>query len=210
VIWLIPILLDSTKYSMMNKHDVRSLMFRSLKRHAGFSNQTALLLIAVCYPLGIVSIAVVVRNASLFSGSASSTAFQRNQSQQTISEQEAKSVIQEWWNVRSRVFAPPYDASAASSIVSSGPLWLDLTKSDSPVAWLRNRQQYYTYQSTTIESVVSFDPQNSERPSIVVRVMSQDTLHGPGINKPSSKTNNFKYMFAREDGKWKIWWYEKV
>jgi len=195
---------------MMNKHHVRSLMFRSLKRHAGFSNQTALLLIAVCYPLGIASIAVVISSASRFSGSASSTTFEWNPSQQTISEQEAKSVIQEWWKVRSRVFAPPYDASAASSVVSSGPLWSDLTKSDGPVAWLRNKQHYYTYLSTTIESVISFDPQDSERPSIVVRVMTQDTLHGAGINKSSSGTNNYKYMFAREDGKWKIWNYGKV
>ncbi len=194
----------------MKNHHIRSLMFRSLKRQAGFSNQTALLLIAVCYPLGIASIAVVISSASRFSGSGSSTAFEWNPSQQTFSEQEAKSVIQEWWNVRSRVFASPYDASAASSVVSSGPLWSDLTKADGPVAWLRNNQQYYTYQSTSIESVISFNPQDSERPSIVVRVMAQDTLHGPGINKPSSGINNYRYIFARENEKWKIWNYEKV
>jgi len=195
---------------MMKNHHVRSLMFRSLKRQAGFSNQTALLLIAVCYPLGIASIAVVISSASRFSGSGSSTAFEWNPSQQTFSEQVAKSVIQEWWNVRSRVFASPYDASAASSVVSSGPLWSDLTKADGPVAWLRNNQQYYTYQSTSIVSVISSNLQDSQRPSIVVRVMTQDTLHGPGINKPSSGTNNYKYIFARENGKWKIWNYEKV
>jgi len=195
---------------MMKKHYFGSLMSRSWKGQGGFSNQTALLLIAVCYPLGIASIAVVISSASRFSGSGTSTAFDWNPSQQAISEQEAKSVIQEWWNVRSRVFASPYDASAASSVVSSGPLWTDLTKSDGPVAWLRNNRQYYTYQSTNIESVISFDPQDPDRPSIIVRVRTQDTLHGPGINKPSTGTNNYKYTFARESGKWKIWNYEKV
>lgn len=195
---------------MMKKHYVRSMMHRSRKRQGGFSNQTALLLIAVCYPLGIASIAVVISSASRFSGSGSSPAFEWNPSQQTMSEQDAKSVIEEWWNVRSRVFASPYDPSAASSVVSSGPLWSDLTKSDGPVAWLRNNRQYYTYQSTSIESVISFDPQDSDRPSIVVRVRTQDTLHGPGINKPSTGTNNYKYIFARESGRWKIWNYEKL
>ena len=195
---------------MMTKHYVRSMMHRSWKRQGGFSNQTALLLIAVCYPLGIASIAVVISSASRFSGSGSSPAFEWNPSQQTMSEQDAKSVIEEWWNVRSRVFASPYDPSAASSVVSSGPLWSDLTKSDGPVAWLRNNRQYYTYQSTSIESVISFDPQDSDRPSIVVRVRTQDTLHGPGINKPSTGTNNYKYIFARENGRWKIWNYEKL
>ena len=195
---------------MMTKHYVRSMMQRSWKRQGCFSNQTALLLIAVCYPLGIASIAVVISSASRFSGSGSSPAFEWNPSQQTMSEQDAKSVIEEWWNVRSRVFASPYDPSAASSVVSSGPLWSDLTKSDGPVAWLRNNRQYYTYQSTSIESVISFDPQDSDRPSIVVRVRTQDTLHGPGINKPSTGTNNYKYIFARESGRWKIWNYEKL
>ena len=195
---------------MMKKHYVRSMMHRARKRQGGFSNQTALLLIAVCYPLGIASIAVVISSASRFSGSGSSPAFEWNPSQQTMSEQDAKSVIEEWWNVRSRVFASPYDPSAASSVVSSGPLWSDLTKSDGPVAWLRNNRQYYTYQSTSIESVISFDPQDSDRPSIVVRVRTQDTLHGPGINKPSTGTNNYKYIFARESGRWKIWNYEKL
>jgi hypothetical protein len=127
-----------------------------------------------------------------------------------MSEQEAKSVIQEWWKVRQRVFAYPYDASAASSVVSAGPLWSDLIKSDGPVEWLRNNNQYYTYESTSIESVISIDPQSSKRPNIVVRVRTNDTLHGPGIYKPLSGTYSYKYTFARENGKWKIWNYEKL
>ena len=194
----------------MTKHTIRSMTSRTRRAETGFSNQTALILIAACYPLGIASMAVMVNTASSYSGSGALTAFERNPTQQTITEEEAKSVIQEWWNVRPRVFASPYDSSAASSLVSSGPLWTDLTKSDGPVAWLQNNGQYYTYHLTNIESVISFDAQDSERPSIVVRVRSQDTLHGPGINKPSTGTNNFRYTFAREDGRWKIWNYEKI
>ena len=154
--------------------------------------------------------AVMLNTASQYSGSGALTTFEQNGTQQTITEQEAKSVIQEWWNVRPRIFASPYDSSAASSVVSSGPLWTDLTKSDGPVAWLQNNGQYYTYHLTNIESVISFDNQASERPSIVVRVRTKDTLHGPGINKPSTGTNNFRYTFAKENGRWKIWNYEKI
>lgn len=195
--------------STMKKHLVLSLLSRSWKGQLGFSNQTALLLIAICYPLGIASIAVAISSVNRYSFSGP-TAFELNPAQQNISEQEARSVIQEWWSVRPRVFAPPYDASAASPVVSSGPLWSDLTKSDGPVAWLRNNQQYYTYQSTQIKSVISFNSQESSQPYIVVRVTTQDTLHGPGINRPSTGTNNYKYIFSRENGKWKIWNYEKV
>ncbi len=194
----------------MTKESIRSTNLRSRRAETGFSNQTALILIAICYPLGIASMAVMLNTASQYSGSGALTTFEQNGTQQTITEQEAKSVIQEWWNVRPLIFASPYDSSAASSVVSSGPLWTDLTKSDGPVAWLQNNGQYYTYHLTNIESVISFDNQASEHPSIVVRVRTKDTLHGPGINKPSTGTNNFRYTFAKENGRWKIWNYEKI
>ena len=176
----------------------------------GFTNQTALLLIATCYPLGIAGLALIYTFTSQSGTSWSPPQLGSPVSQTQMSEQEARSVIEAWWSVRSRVFASPYDVSAASDSVSSGPLWTDLTKADGPVNWLRNNNQYYTYQSTTIQRVISFDSTSPEHPSIVISVSSQDTLNGPGVYRPSSSTSNFRYIFAKEDGKWKIWNYEKV
>lgn len=177
----------------------------------GFTNQTALLLIATCYPLGIAGLALIYTFTSQGGTSWSPPQLRSTVRQDQISEQEATSVIEAWWSVRSRVFASPYDVSAASDSVSSGPLWTDLTKPDGPVAWLRNNNQYYTYQSTTIQRVISFNPANpAQYPSIVISVSSQDTLNGPGVYKPSTSTSSFRYIFAKEDGKWKIWNYEKV
>lgn len=182
----------------------------SRQREAGFSNQTALILIAICYPLGLTGMAVLISAGSQSSGTWTPPALTSAIPQQTISEQEATSVIQAWWSVRPRVFASPYDVSEASSVVAAGPLWTDLTKSDGPVAWLRNHNQYYTYQGTSIERVISFDPQQGDRPSMVVNVKTRDTLHGPGIYKPSSASANYRYIFAKENGRWKIWNYEKI
>jgi len=177
---------------------------------AGFSNQTALILIALCYPLGLTGMALLISAGNQSSGTWAPPALTSATTQQSISEQEARSVIQAWWNVRPRVFASPYDVSEASSVVAAGPLWTDLNKSDGPVAWLRNHNQYYTYQGTSIESVISFDPQQGDRPSMVVNVSTRDTLHGPGVYKPSSSTANYRYIFAKESGRWKIWNYEKI
>jgi hypothetical protein len=176
----------------------------------GFSNQTALFLIAVGYPLGLAGLAAIYSDKIHTNSSFSPSNQVRVVQQEQFTEQTAKSVIKEWWGVRSRIFASPYDASAASESVAAGPLWNDLNKVDGPVAWLKNNNQYYTYQSTQIERVVAFNPQQVNSPSIVVTVKSQDTLDGPGIHRPSSNRGNFKYIFAKEGGRWKIWNYEKV
>ena len=180
------------------------------QKRRGFSNQTALFLIAFGYPLGLVVLASIYtevsQNTARLSTSSQLTVVPKEQ----ITEQTAKSVIEEWWGVRSRIFASPYDASAASESVAAGPLWTDLNKVDGPVAWLKNNNQSYTYQSTAIERVVSFDPRQADNPSIIVTVNSQDTLNGPGMHRPSSNKGNFKYIFIKEGGRWKIWNYEKV
>ena len=176
----------------------------------GFSNQVALLIIAAGYPLGITGLAYMYSEKYIDTGNWATKSIPREFPQEQMSEQSARNAIQEWWGVRSRIFAQPYDASAASSLVAAGPLWDDLNKLDGPVAWLKNNNQYYTYQSTTIQKVVSFDSQKAEKPSIIVTVNSQDTLNGPGIYKPSSSTNNFEYIFTNEGGRWKIWNYKQI
>lgn len=180
------------------------------QKRRGFSNQTALFLIALGYPLGLAVLASIYTEIRRNTDSLPTTSQVRVVPKEQITEQTAKSVIEEWWGVRSRIFAPPYDASAASESVAAGPLWTDLNKVDGPVAWLKNNNQSYTYQSTAIERVVSFDPRQADNPSIIVTVNSQDTLNGPGMQRPSSNTGNFKYIFAKEGGRWKIWNYEKV
>lgn len=173
----------------------------------GFSNQTALLLIALGYPIGFASLSLVY-TASNNRGYPSSNVLSQNRSE--ITQESARSAIENWWDVRSQVFASPYNIAAASEYVAAGPLWDDLNKSDGPVAWLRNRSQYYTYQSTVVERVISFDPGIGSRPSMVIRVSSSITLQGPGIYEPSSSTNDYRYTFAYEGGRWKIWNYEQV
>lgn len=195
-------------------HLFRSRRFATIKptpkiTQSGFSNRTALIIIATCYPLGIISLSLVyVASNQLSSGVVSLDLAPSNS--QNLTEQEAISIIQSWWNVRPKIFASPYDPSAAADVVADGPLWRDLNKSDGPVAWLRNNNQYYVYGSTSVDRVVSFDSSNSSSPSVVVTVSTNDTLVGPNINRPSSSTGNYRYTFAKENNKWKIWNYEKI
>jgi len=107
----------------------------------GFSNQTALILIAIGYPLGLAGLAIVYSGLSQNTGSLSTASQVRIVPQEQITEQTARSVIEEWWGVRSRVFASPYNVAAASESVAAGPLWNDLNKENGPVAWLRNNNQ---------------------------------------------------------------------
>jgi hypothetical protein len=192
-------------------------MSKSKLRQQGFSNQTALTLIGLLYPLGFIALASIysgrIQNISSLNIPIITTESAKtleDRSQERISEQEAKAAIRAWWGVRPKIFASPYDAAAANEFVADGPLWTDLNKSDGPVAWLKNNNQYYTYESTSIENVISFQPEDTENPSITVTVTSEHTLNGSGVYKPSSNTSNFKYIFAKEGGRWKIWNYEKV
>ncbi|MCP9807876.1 DUF4101 domain-containing protein [Cyanobium sp. HWJ4-Hawea] len=193
----------------MNLHQ-RMIKVSKTMASRGFSNQTALFLIAIGYPLGLIGLAIIYSSVVQNTGGSPTVSQAKIVPNEQITEQTARSVIEEWWGVRSRIFASPYDAAAASDSVAAGPLWSDLNKVDGPVAWLKNNNQNYTYQETTIKQVVSFDSQHVTNPSIVVRVKYQDILSGPGIYRPSSNTANFKYIFAEEGGRWKIWNYEKV
>jgi hypothetical protein len=80
-------------------------------------------MIAIGYPLGLAGLAIIYSGVSQNTGSLSTASQVRVVPQEQITEQTARSVIKEWWGVRSSVFASPYNAAAASESVAAGPLW---------------------------------------------------------------------------------------
>lgn len=117
----------------MNAKSLMTRVHENLNR-LGFSNQTALILIAVGYPLGLVGLAIIYSGVSQNTANLSMSSKVRVVPREQITEQTARTVIEEWWGVRSKVIAPPYKASAASESVAAGPLWDDLNKFNGPVA----------------------------------------------------------------------------
>jgi hypothetical protein len=195
----------------------------------GFTNQQALLVLLICFPIGLIALGIIViliqrpapriiqpqQTPSLEQPSDRSTTIQPLPSspqpapqQSGLSELEARAIVEQWLTVKSQIFAPPFDTDLANEIVASGPLWADITKTGGSIDWLRNNDSYYTYSKIKVNQVVRFLPSTS-MPSIVVSVTEDSTLHSPKGNKATSSNSNWIYTIKEEGGAWKIWDYRK-
>lgn len=194
----------------------------------GFTNQQALLVLIVCFPLGLIAIGFLVillqRPAtqlsentntvpnngtmipSLPGGKPPSKDISRNQGE--LSEMQARSIVEKWLSLKSQIFAPPYDIKVADTVVAEGPLWTDLTKPDGSIEWLKSNNSYYSYTSIRVNSVISYIPSDT-MPSVIVSITENSVLHSSAGSEPSLSTNNWNYTLRKENGDWKIWDYRK-
>ena len=202
-------------------------------RQAGFSNQQALLVLLICFPIGLIFLGLVVvllqkpapqaTAPSQPAPAAPSLPEPKEQPRSTeiqprkpvpqtpisgLSQTEARAVVEEWLTVKSQIFAPPFDTDLADQVVANGPLWRDLTKADGSIQWLRNNNSYYTYDRIRVDRVIRYNP-SPAMPSIVVRVTENSTLNSPNGPQRSANTNNYIYTLKQEGGRWKIWDYRK-
>ena len=202
-------------------------------RQAGFSNQQALLVLLVCFPVGLIFLGLVVlllqkpapqaTAPSQPAPAAPSLPERQEQPRSTeiqprksvpqapisgLSQMEARAVVEEWLTVKSQIFAPPFDTNLADQVVAQGPLWRDLTKADGSIQWLKNNNSYYTYARIRLDRVIRYNP-SPAMPSIVVRVTENSTLNSPNGPQRSANTNNYIYTLKQEGGRWKIWDYRK-
>ncbi len=206
-------------------------------RQAGFSNQQALLVLLICFPIGLIFLGLVVLvlqkpvpQAAAPSQPAPATPARPEPAQEPqqesesteiqprkpvpqapisgLSETEARAVVEQWLTVKSQIFAPPFDTGLADQVVANGPLWRDLTKTDGSIQWLRNNNSYYTYDRIRVDRVIRFIP-SPAMPSIVVRVTENSILNSPKGQERSANTNDWLYTLKKEGGQWKIWDYRK-
>ena len=204
-------------------------MLRRLRGQSGFSNQQALLVLLICFPVGLIGVGVLVvllqRPSPTVVQAPQSEAKPERRDQSTtiqplprssqtfvqptgLSEQEARSVVEQWLTVKSQIFAPPFNTDLADQVVASGPLWRDLTKENGSINWLKKEDSYYTYDVIRVNRVLRYLPSET-MPSIVVSVTENSVLHSPNGNEKSSNTNNWMYTLKKESGRWKIWDYRK-
>ena len=182
------------------------------RRSQGFTNRTALIAIAVGYPLGVIWLSILantIQSTSSIRNVLPEVSLQPSISS-TPSEKEAVQLVRRWLEAKPQLFGQSYDLSAARDlVVSDGPLWADLVKSDGPIGWLRNNGSYYIFDFSRVDGVVNYDTtSNPNRPIILVKIAESLSLHGPNGNAPTSSVRNFKYILSKEGGRWKIWDYQ--
>lgn len=175
----------------------------SINTSRGFSNKTALFILTIGYPLGIV-LSAITYISSEKDTFWSTIPTEKTQEDNSINWKIAKSLLNSWWSSRTSVFGPPYDPSKVKSYIANGPYWKDINSPNGPVAWLRKKNQYYVYEKTEIEKVESFDTK-LEKPKMIAIIDSSTVLKGKGINNKKASKITIAYTFAYEDGRWKIW-----
>ena len=213
---------------MKTLHLYKKTRNNSISLRSGFTNQQALLVLIICFPLGLIAIGFLVillqRPATQLPESANSSpnngtlipsipagklpSKDLSTNQGELSEMQARSIVEKWLSLKSQIFAPPYDTKIADTVVAEGPLWTDLTKPDGSIEWLKSNNSYYSYTSIRVNSVISYIPSDT-MPSIVVSVTENSVLHSSAGSEPSLSTNNWNYTLRKENGDWKIWDYRK-
>lgn len=202
------------------------------RRDQGFSNQQALLVLLLIFPIGLVGLGLLIlllhRQGSVTTASAPapqavertetsdrSTTIQPLPPQKQpaaqpsgLTQEQARAIVEQWLTVKSQIFAPPFNTDLADQVVAAGPLWTDLTKPDGSIQWLKNNNSYYSYSTIKVNRVISYTPSPS-MPSIIVSVTEGSVLHSPKGSEASSSTKNWLYTLKEEAGRWKIWDYRK-
>lgn len=198
----------------------------------GFSNQQALLVLLLIFPIGLVGLGLVVlllqRQGTVTTAQAPapqaverpdssdrSTTIQPLPTQKQpaaqpsgLTQEQARAIVEQWLTVKSQIFAPPFNTDLADQVVAAGPLWTDLTKPDGSIQWLKNNNSYYSYSTIKVNRVIRYMPSPS-MPSIVVSVTEVSVLHSPKGSETSSSTKDWLYTLKEESGRWKIWDYRK-
>ncbi|MEN9496049.1 MAG: hypothetical protein RLZZ137_1089 [Cyanobacteriota bacterium] len=199
--------------------------FHVRRRDGGFTNQQAIFVLLLFFPVGLIALGLVVmllrrppaQIAQPSSAPPAQTAptpspsgFNPPASQPAsgLDEAQARSVVEQWLSVKSQIFAPPYDTNVADRIVAEGPLWTDLTKTNGSIDWLKSNNSYYSYNSTRVNNVIRFTPSET-MPSLLVSITEDSVLHSPSGSDPSVTTNNYLYTLKQENGVWKVWDYRK-
>lgn len=212
--------------AMINSVALRRLSRLPLvRRDQGFTNQQAIFVLLLFFPVGLIGIGLVVmllrRGSVQLPPQVSAPPAQTTPAPVPIpantpstapmsglNEAQARGVVEQWLTVKSQIFAPPFDTNVADRIVAEGPLWTDLTKTDGSIDWLKKNNSYYTYNSTRVNNVIRFTP-SPTMPSLLVSVSEDSVLHSPSGSDPTVSTNNYLYTLKQENGVWKVWDYRK-
>ena len=176
-------------------------------KRRGLSNKMALAVIAIGYPVGLISmsLAYIAHEKGTLVGAVST--IQKNEKQ--LSKAEAERLIRRWWKARSSIFAPPYNPYEFNDLIAKGPLWTDLTSNDGFRATLKKQNERYEYITTDLIKARSYDNEGTY-PTFVAEIKSTTILRSKSKNDKKSSQKYYKYTFKYEEGQWKLWDYNTV
>ena len=117
----------------------------------------------------------------------------------TLTEAEAIKIVEQWHQAKHKIFASPFYSKLAEKYTTATAL--DNTRG--AMDWLRHWNCYYTYDSISIDQLISF--QNSQsQPSLTLRVTEKSVLDGECIREKSSLVSEITYLFQQDNQIWKI------
>ncbi|MDJ0742164.1 MAG: ARC6/PARC6 family protein [Xenococcaceae cyanobacterium MO_167.B27] len=135
-----------------------------------------------------------------------------NLSNNNLTQQQALSIVKGWYRAKPKMFAYPYDESLVDRY-ATGKLYYDTVEKDGggSIGWLRRNGCYYTYDFSNIDNVWLFST-SGMRPLLKVRVSERLQLNGSRSagcsNRPRYYQKNVSYWFEKDNGDWKIYYYE--
>ncbi|NEQ41393.1 MAG: DUF4101 domain-containing protein [Okeania sp. SIO3I5] len=123
----------------------------------------------------------------------------------SISQPEAKKLIQTWLNAKKDIFAPPYNQKLAAEL-TTGKVYDTITSSNGAIAWLKENNAYYQYGVQKIDSVEYFSTQGNQA-TIQVKVTEEFQLFkNEKLETKRSGSSQLTVIYDLQfiDGKWKI------
>jgi ARC6-like, IMS domain len=131
----------------------------------------------------------------------------------SISQDEAKKLIEKWMQAKQKMFAPPYDQKIGSQL-TTGKAYRDKVRGPSSdgtpyssLEWLRQYGFQYKYGVQNIENVTRFESGNDQA-SIDVQILEDARLYNKdGVIQPKRsgmERKTVRFMLKKDNGTFKI------
>jgi ARC6-like, IMS domain len=133
----------------------------------------------------------------------------------SISRDAASEVVKQWIQYKRVLFAPPYDTSQGSNLLTGKAYINNIDRSSEPcnnseregclssVDWLKTYNGQYSFGVQRVDSIDRFEA-SGDSASIFVTVTEFRTLHQSGRSKSSGGTKQARYDLKYENGRVKI------
>jgi hypothetical protein len=133
----------------------------------------------------------------------------------SISRDAAVEVVKQWIQYKRVLFAPPFDKSQGSNILTGRAYINNIDRSSEPcnssdregclssVDWLQRYNGQYSFGAQRVDSIDRFEA-SGDNASIFVTITEYRTLHQNGKSKSSGGTKQARYDLKYENGRVKI------
>ncbi|MGD1701675.1 protein kinase domain-containing protein [Dapis sp. BLCC M229] len=123
----------------------------------------------------------------------------------SISQPQAKKLIQTWLKAKKDIFAPPYNQKLAAEL-TTGKVYDKIASSNGAIAWLKENNAYYQYGIQKIDSIEYFSTQGNQA-TIQLKVTEEYQLFkNDKLETQRSGSSQLTVIYNLQfiDGKWKI------